>query len=330
MIRSAALLATAALLAGTAHAAPFTGKGLPADTVAFIHVDAEASADGELAKAIKALAEKNPSKTATALGNLSAQLNSGNIVDASAGIIIGKKNTPEIAAIIHVNSDAKVLYQFAADHPEVKRIRAGNIDWIDLADAMNKTGAQRSQPLYVAAPSKDTFLIASLDCLEASAAAATGKTASFSTPAAAKSLAGSGAGIVGYFPEAAVKAFAEAQAGAPPVPGLKALRFSLGESDGHVKLDAVATMTDDESAQQANATASMYQMVFAGMLTRQKAADAKQKADNAFFASLLQSLKFSADGASLKIGFDYPAAKLAAKLAEKQDLILKAAEGATK
>lgn len=335
MKHSSALITLGLLVAGTAQAAPFTGKGLPADSVAFVHLDGDAAANSELTQAIRSMAKESKAKKGKndKVAELLAEcgIDPEKITDVSFGLA-ATSGKPGLSGIAHGAFDASKFNGIKSRHPEVRTKSAGGLTWyntndFDGADRKSKSSEKPEDTFYVALADATTLVFATEPRIDKTAAAATGKAASFAAPAAAKSLLSGTPSIVGWFPESAVTLFKQGKPDEGPT--LKALSFTFGETAGNVALNADAVMNDEESAQQANMMATMYQG-FAAQGLSKKTADAKQNADNAFYASVLKALKVSANASTLNVAFTYPSAKLAAKLQEKRAEILEAAEAAAK
>lgn len=345
----------ALLSAGLAHAAPFTGKGVPADAGAFVHIDLDAAGNSILTKTIRELGETSamaPDEKA-AFDKLKAELGidpNKDIKDVTVSLATpaaGAATSPDAmmqeAFTMQVRGkfDQAKLLAIPKNHPEVKANKLGKHTWFSVSDldkafgdkGKAKTGNGKKPEGCVCPVDSSTILVAAdVKGLTRALDAFNGKGAYKADAKAAKALAGNPF-VAAYFSEAFVAA---AQAGKPKAPAaegeeaapeLKSLVFSLGETAGKLKLAVDAKMNSAAAATQVQAQLAMFQGFAQMGMSQSKPEDsAQEKADKAFGLSVVQALKIAAVEDSITADFAYPAEKLAAKLREKKDDIAKAVQ----
>lgn len=345
MTKTLSRLALGAFLAaGITHAAPFSGKGVPADAGAFVHIDMEAAGDSPLIKALREVGESAAMKAEdkSAFDKLKAELGVApeDVKDLTAFFPLPDKAagasadvSRELTVLLRGKFNRAKLLAIPTKHPEVKANKLGKHVWFSGADLDKAFGAKggaaksKSENLCVCPVDDSTVLLASdTTSLSRSLAAMSG--AQYRPDASAAALLAGKPVVAGYFGEAFVAAAtakpqAPAQAGASPE--LKALSFSLGETAGNLKLRVDARMSSAEGATQVHSQAAMFQGFAQMGLAQEKPGEtAQEKADKAFGASVLQALKLAAAGDLFTVDFAYPSDKLAAKLLEKKGDIAKA------
>jgi hypothetical protein len=330
------------LAAGAVNAAPFTGKGIPADAGALVHIDAEAAGNSSIFKTLKEIGEQSATKNADQrekVKKIMAELGIAESDVKDVTVVIGapKKDEkkPAAAGHLHGKFDRKKLLALSTNHPEVKANKLGAHTWYSVAD-LDKAFGDKANPIKdpqgCVCPVNDTTVLFASDTavLESNLKAIDGKSA-YADAGAKTALTGASM-ISGYFPSsffAAVKA-AEPKtakpAGAPDTTP-KSLVFSLSEAAGDLKLHADAVMADAPTAQKLQTQIAMYQGM-APMLfgQAQPGETPAQAADKAFMMSAINAIKFTAAGDTFSVHFAFPAEKLAAKLREKKADIAAMAE----
>lgn len=335
-------IALAALIsAGVAHAAPYSGKGLPADTCAVVHVDAESAANSTLFKAIKETAEKTAAEKAgtdnkqweaikTELG-----LTDKSVTDATLSFAAPAGDSDMDARFtvhLHGTFNQAKLLAIPKNHPEVKANKSGAYTYFTAAD-LEKAFGDKTKPAKadektengVICPVDASTVIMATDVatLEKHLKAVSSK--SVYSSAATKS-AFAGKPMIGVCIPESFFAAAKKQA-APGEPSPKSAVVTAGETGGNFAVHVGVKMDSADSAQQAFAQVQGMLGFLPMMLSQQKPdATAQQKADQQFFLSLFTALKVTNTGDSINADFAYSAEKLAAKIREKQDDIAKLAE----
>lgn len=313
--------------AGIANAAPFSGKGIPADTGAVVHVDAETAANSTLVKAIKDTAEKAAAGKSSAdtkkFEALKAELGitEKSVADATVALSAPAAGAKEPLMAVHVHGkfDQAKLLAIPKNHPEVKANKSGSHTYYSMADldkafgeksaADTKTAAQKEQldKALVCPVDSGTVIFASdLATLEKSLKAVDSK-ASYNNAEANAVFAGKP--MLGVFvPESFLTA---------------------GETAGNLAVHVGVKMDSAANAQKAFGQAQGMLGFLPMMLAQPKPnATAQDKADQQFLLSLFGALKVTNPGDTIAADFSYPAEKIAAKIREKQKDLAKMAEGA--
>lgn len=337
-------LALASLLAaGAAHAAPFTGKGIPADAGALVHIDAEAAGNSTIFKTLREIAEDSSAKNGgqnEKIKKLMAELGitESDVKDATAVIGAPKSGDKEPAIALHLRGkfDRKKLLAIPAKHPEVKANKLGAHTWYSVAD-LDKAFGSKATPAKDAkgcvCPVNDgTLLFATDTAVLANNLKAIDAGTAYADAGAKAALAGASM-ISGYFPEAFLNAAkaadpAPAKSGAPAP---KSLAFSVSETGGDLKIHSDARMSDEQEAKKLQAQLAMYQGLAPVMFGQSQPGEtAAQAADKDFLMSAVNAVKFTSAGDTFTVDFAYPAEKLAAKLREKKaDIAAMAAQQAS-
>lgn len=335
-------IALAALIsAGVAHAAPYSGKGLPADTGAVVHVDAEAAANSTLFKAIRETAEKAAAEKAgtdnkqwealkTELGITDKSVTDVTVSISAPGNAAEKE--PLVAAHLHGKFDQAKLLAIPKNHPEVKAKKSGAYTYFTASD-LDKAFGDKTKPAksdekaenaVICPVDASTVIFASdVATLEKNLKAVSSKSA-YNTAETKSTFAGKP--MIGVCLPESFFAAAKKQA-APGEPSPKSAVVTAGETGGNFAVHVGVKMDSAESAQQSFAQLQGMLGFLPMMLSQQKPdATAQQKADQQFFLSLFSALKVTNTGDSINADFAYSAEKLAAKFREKQDDIAKFAE----
>lgn len=327
-------IAFASLLAvGAANAAPFTGKGIPADAGALIHIDAEAAGNSSIFKTLKEIGEQTATKNSDQrdkMKKIMAELGIAESDMKDVTLTIGAPKAgdkePSVSAHIHGKFDRKKLLAVPTNHPEVKANKLGAHTWYSVTD-LDKAFGDKSKPTKattacVCPVNADTLLVATdTTVLERNLKAIDGK--NVYADAGAKTALSGASMISGYFPAsffAAVKAAEPASARpkeADTAP--KSIVFALSEAAGELKLHADAVMANEQTAKKVHAQVAMFQGM-APMMFGQAQPDETpaQTADKAFMMSAINAIKLTAAGNTFTVDFAYPAEKLAAKIREKK------------
>ncbi len=336
-------LALASLFAaGAAHAAPFSGQGIPADAGALVHIDAEAAGNSSLFKTLREVGEessaKNPSQKEK-IKKIMAELGitESDVKDATAVIGAPKDGGKEPVLAIHLHGkfDQKKLLSVAANHPGVKANKLGAHTWYSVAD-LDKAFGDPAKPVNAAkgcvCPVNGGTLIFATDTtvLEKNLNAIDGNS-TYSDAGAKAALSGASM-ISGYFPESFFKAVKSADA-KPTFPESenmpKSFVFNVAETAGDLKVHADAAMKDEATAKKIQAQIMMFQGMAPMMFGQSQPNETEQqKADKAFMMSAINAIKFTAAGDTFTVDFAYPAEKLAAKIREKKADITAAAQQA--
>lgn len=344
-------IALAALVsAGIAHAAPFSGKGLPADTGAVVHIDAETAANSTLFKAIKDTVEKTAAAKSSAdtkkFEALKAELGitDKSVSDATVALAAPAAGAKEPAMAVHLHGkfDQAKLLAIPKNHPAVKARKSGAHTYYSMADldtafgdktaAATKTAAQKEQldkALVCPVDAGTVIFAGDLATLEKNLKAVDAK--SSYTNAEAKAVF-AGKPMIGVFvPESFINA-AQAASGAPAKskePKPKSVVATAAETAGNLAVHIGVKMDSVAGAQQAFAQAQGMLGFLPMMLAQPKPdATAQDKADQQFLLSLFGALKMTNPGDTIAVDFSYSAEKIAAKIREKQGDITKAAAGA--
>ncbi len=351
MNKSITRIAIGALLSTVvAQAAPFSGKGLPADAGAFVHLDLEAAVNSPIVKALREIGESAavPSSDKAAYEKLKAELGINPEADLRDVTLVmaspqGAVKSPDafaesVSVLVRGKFDRARMLEISKNHPEVKANRQGKHTWFSIAQLDKAFGGKASSANGKPADGclcpvdNSTLLIAGDTKGLARALAALDSGSEYRADSAAtKALAGSPI-LTGYFSPTFVsamqpkpKAAAGAQGEEPASPELRSLAFSLAEAAGKLTLHADARLDSDQSATQVQAQAAMFQgFAQMGMSQNKPEASAQEKADKAFGLSVLRALKLAAAGDTFTVDFAYPSEKLATKLREKKGDISKA------
>lgn len=336
--------------AGIANAAPFSGKGIPADTGAVVHVDAETAANSTLVKAIKDTAEKAAAGKSSAdtkkFEALKAELGitEKSVADATVALSAPAAGAKEPLMAVHVHGkfDQAKLLAIPKNHPEVKANKSGSHTYYSMADldkafgeksaADTKTAAQKEQldKALVCPVDSGTVIFASdLATLEKSLKAVDSK-ASYNNAEANAVFAGKP--MLGVFVPESFLTAAQAASGAPSnpkEPKPKSIIATAGETAGNLAVHVGVKMDSAANAQKAFGQAQGMLGFLPMMLAQPKPnATAQDKADQQFLLSLFGALKVTNPGDTIAADFSYPAEKIAAKIREKQKDLAKMAEGA--
>lgn len=336
------LLLAVPAFAGLLHAAPFEGRGLPAETSAVIHLDLDAAGESRLAPVLReigeAVAAKSQDADSKALSDaLKKELGVDDKAVADVSVAIFKPAAPggEPDAVIRVRGafDRAKFESISKNHPEVKANQLGGYTWYS-ADDLNKLLKGRGglgSKGCVTMINNGTILAASKEAVLSSAlAAAEGKSA-YAPSADARAALGSKVIVAGYFPEAFISAMKPAAPAknpqGKPEPQVKSVVFTINEDTQNLNVHADTRFDSASGATQLQAQAAMF-AGFAGMGLAQENPNEtpEQRADKAFAVSALQALKFSAKGESFLADFSFPAETLVAKLKEKRQAIVEGIE----
>ena len=337
-------LAASITVAGVAHAAPFTGQGVPSDPAAgIIHIDAEAAGSSTLYKALRQIGEaivaKNP-----------AQKAAGEKMNAEIGWT--EKSTRDVTMLLYAPKlrQTKCLASSASPTGSLtarsslrswRRIRkwsrtsSARTLGSPCPDLQKAFGAFAEDPAegfsfrVLPRPGGRRRHCHGLHARTARARSHRPRHQSRVDDEVRRTTAAltsdKNAVISVYLPESFFKGMAPADTKKPGDPELKSVAFTLAEAAGNLQVHADARTDSAKTAQQFQAQGSLYLAMALMLLGQEKPGESdSDKADKAFFLSAIQALKLGSSGDALTVDFAYPADKLAEKLHEKQGDIIAA------